>query len=176
VVITQPTQRLEDVDQGLGQIPQASYRGSTALYHSLCSLKPEMLAGIPGWKVYVVFSDFEDNASKDKTESLVRVAREAGVSIFPVILSEGFGESSVTHAAKRSKEQARAIAEGTGGGILIPKSRKDLPAIFAQLTNDLKAAYHVTYFPSASNTDDKKKKRIRIETTRSHVKLIYPKS
>jgi hypothetical protein len=43
-------------------------------------VKPEKLTGHPGRKVYVVFNDFEDNASRNTGERVLEVAREAGVA------------------------------------------------------------------------------------------------
>jgi hypothetical protein len=60
---------------------------------------------------------------------------------------------------------------------LIPESGKQLPAVFQRLTTDLQADYRLTYTPSsASSRGSAKTGKIRMETTRPHVKLIYPKS
>jgi hypothetical protein len=139
-------------------------------------VKPEKLTGHPGRKVYVVFNDFEDNASRNTGERVLEVAREAGVAIFPVILSEGFGSQS-KKAEKRGRDQAQRIANGTGGEVLIPVSHKQLAQVFQSLTADLQSAYRITYLPSPPGSQDKGKRgKLKLQTTRAGVKLLYPKS
>jgi len=176
VVVTQPTHEPEEIDEGLKQIP-GGYWGSTALYDALCLvLKPEKLADIPGRKVYVVLSDFEDNASRHSAKDVLDVARRGGVSIFPVILSVGFSGGYSKRNEKRSSEQAHKIADETGGEVLIPESQKQLALIFQRLASDLQSAYRLTYQPTSATSQDKSKRdKIRLETTRGYLRLIYPK-
>jgi VWFA-related protein len=177
IVVTQPTQKPEEIDQGLKQIP-GGYWGSTALYDALCLVSPTKLAEIPGRKIYVVFSDFEDNSSRNTVDHVIEIAHEAHISIFPVILNEGFGGGNSKRAEKRASEQARKFAEETGGEVLIPDSGKQLPMIFQRLSSDIQCAYRLTYFTSelVPQTKREKKRKIQIETTREHTKLIYPKA
>jgi VWFA-related protein len=176
IVVTQPTQKPEEIDEGLELVP-GGYWGPTALYDALCVLEPKKLASLPGRKVYVVLSDFEDNASRNKAEHVLEVAHQAGVSIFPVLLSEGFGGGGSKRIEKNGRQQALHFADETGGEVLIPTSGKQLPATFAHLASDLQAAYHLTYAPSApAPAVVKKGEKILLQTTRPHLKLIYPKA
>src|SRR5712664_1186357 len=175
--VTQPTQKLEEIDKGLRQILETKPRRSTSLYDALCLVKPEHLSALPGRKVYVVFSDFEDNSSRNKAENVLDVARKGGVSIFPVILSEGFSGGYSKRIEKRSREQALKIADESGGEVLIPKSHKQLEQIFQRLTADLQSAYRIIYLPSTPSSQDKGKRgKLKLQTTRDGVKLLYPKS
>lgn len=174
IVFSQPTQKLEAIDEGLQKIPSGA-RGSTALYDALCSVKPEQLAALPGRKVYVVFSDFGDNSSRNTAEYALELAREAGVAIFPVVLDEDFGGHSKKEE-KLSRGRAQRIANGTGGEVLIPESRKQLPLIFQRLAADLQSTYRISYAPSSTASQNKSTQgRIRLETTREHLRLIYAK-
>lgn len=176
LAVVQPTQKLEDIHYGLKQIP-GDHRGSTSLYDALCSLEAEKLTAVPGRKAYAVFSDFEDNSSRNKIENVIEVGRQAKVSIFPVILSEGFGGGVSKRVEKRSRQQAQRVAEETGGDFFVPESVKQLPAALQRLGGELQGAYRITYvLPSAYPRPKWKSGRIKIETTREHVKLIYPKS
>lgn len=175
--VTQPTQKLDDIDQGLRQIPQAKYFGPTALYDTLCLVKPEKLAAVPGRKAYVVFSDFEDNSSRNKAERALKVVLEAGVAVFPIILSEGFDEGGSKKLEHQAKRVAQKFADETGGEVLIPESHKELERIFQRLGADLQSGYRITYMPSSPDSQHGGKRgKIRIQTTREHVSLIYPKS
>jgi VWFA-related protein len=174
-LVVPPTQKLEEMEEGLKLIPGEN-RASTALYDALCLVKPYKLAGVSGRKIYVIFSDFGDNASWNKAERVLEVAHENEISLFPVLLSEGFGGVPDKRMEKRGRQIAQSFAEETGGELLIPDSGKQLASTFAQLANCLNAAYRVTYAPSAPNSEAKKKKKIRLETSRPNVKLIYPRS
>jgi VWFA-related protein len=175
-VDVQPTQKLEEMDKGLKLIPGEN-RSSTALYDALCLVTGEKVSAFPGRKVYVVLSDFEDNASRNRLERVLEVAHQANLSIFPVVLDGEFAGSSSKQSVKRSRKVAQTIAEGTGGEVLIPESGKQLPAIFQRLTMDLQASYRLVYVPSpTSPPGNAKAGKTRIETTRPRVKLIYPKS
>jgi Ca-activated chloride channel family protein len=174
VVVTQPTHKPGEIDEGLKQVP-GGYSGSTALYDALCLLKPEKLAAVPGRKVYVVFSDFGDNSSRNSIERALDVAREAGVAIFPVILYEGFGSQSKKEE-KLDRERAQRVADGTGGEVLIPVSHQELAQVFQSLAADLQSGYRLTYTPSSSASLDKRKRsKLKLQTTRAGVKLLYPK-
>jgi VWFA-related protein len=174
--VIQPTQKLEEIDKGLRQILETKPRRSTSLYDALCLVKPEHLNALPGRKVYVVFSDFEDNSSRNKVENVLDVVRKGGVSIFPVILSEGFRSGYPMRIEKRSREQALMIADESGGEVLIPKSHKQLEQIFQRLTADLQSAYRIAYLPFSTGSQDKGKRgKLNLQTTRAGVKLLYPK-
>jgi VWFA-related protein len=135
-------------------------------------VKPEKLAATSGRKVYAVFSDFEDNASRNKADRVLEVAHKAGVAIFPVVLSEGFAGDHSKKAEKRSREQAQEIANETGGEVLVPESQKQLALIFQRLTADLQSAYRITYLPQ----DTRRRDKLKLQTTRAGVKVLYPKS
>jgi len=139
-------------------------------------VKPEKLTAIPGRKVYVVFSDFDDNSSNIRPGRALDAAHEAQVAIFPVVLSEDFGGDYSKRIAKRSLEQAQRFADETGGEALIPESHKQLALIFERLAADLQSSYRITYVPSPAASQIKNKRsKIRIDTTREHLRLIYPK-
>jgi Ca-activated chloride channel family protein len=171
IAVVQPTRSLEQFDEGLEQIP-GGFWGPTALYDALCVATPEKLNGVPGRKIYVVLSDFEDNSSRNKLENVVAIARKSQIAIFPVILSAGFGGGYSKKSEKRARETAQKIAGATGGEVLIPESPKQLASIFARIGNDIHAAYRITYTPS-SFPEDSHKKQLRIETTRQDTKLLF---
>jgi len=173
-VVKQPTQKLEEIDEGLEQIPGGA-RGATALYDALCLVKPEKLSAVPGRKVYVVFSDFEDNASRNKAERVLAVTRQAGISIFPFILGEGFTSSPAKKPEKRARHLAQTFADETGGEVLVPESWKQLPAVFQRLAGELQSTYRLTYDPSSPAERNGRAGRIHIETTREHVRMTYQK-
>ena len=174
-VLVRPTNKLEEIILGLRELRGVERRGSTALYDALCTLKPEKLAAIPSRKIYVAFSDFEDNASRNRFEHVSEVLREGRVTIFPMILPEQF-VSSLKKGEKVGRQLAKRIADETGGEVLILEAPEQLATIFRRLAADLQAHYRISYEPSSDASQKKSKRgKIRIETTREHVTLLYPK-
>jgi hypothetical protein len=137
--------------------------------------RPEKLNAVPGHKVYVVFSDFEDNSSRNKLENVIEFAHEGRVAIFPVLLINGFGENHPRLIEKRIRQNAQKIADETGGQVLIPESPDQLAATFERLGSELRAVYRISYTPSSMPVAGRKKK-LRMETTRPQVKLLFPKN
>jgi Ca-activated chloride channel family protein len=175
-VEVQPTQKLEEMDKGLKLIPGES-RSSTSLYDALCSFRPEKLSDFPGRKIFIVLSDFDDNSSRNRLEDVIEVARQANLSIFSVVLDRSFGKPSAKQSEKRARKAAQTIAEETGGAALIPESGTQLPGVFQQLAVELQAGYRLSYIRSSTTpSGNARAGKTRIETTRPHVKLIYPKS
>ncbi len=173
VAVIQPTHKLEEIDKGLRQILETRPAGSTALYDALCVVKSERLNAVPSRKVYAVFSDFDDNASRNKAEQVIEIAHQARISIFPVILGGNFVSSRPNlKQFERLGWQAQKIIDETGGEVLIPESQKQLVKMFERLTNDLNGFYRLTY---ASSEPVKDKKKLRLETTRPQVNLLYPR-
>jgi VWFA-related protein len=174
--LVQPTKKLGEIVFGLNELPGMPRRGSTALYDALCALKPAKLAAIPGREIYVTFSDFEDNASRNSFEHVVGVLREGRILIFPIILPEEFIDSPKKEE-RIGRQRAQRIADETGGEALILESPEQLSTIFRRLAADLHSTYRITYDPPLAAAQKKSKRsRIRIETTREHVTLLYPKS
>jgi VWFA-related protein len=174
--LVQPTNRLPEIDLGLSKLPGTPRRGSTALYEALCLISPEKLARIPGRKVFVVFSDFEDNASQIEAEHVLKVGHRGRIAIFPVILVEGFGGGISNKSKKRAEEVAQDFADKTGGEAVIPESGEQVPMIFRRLTADLQSAYRITYLPASPISQDQRKRgKLKLQTTRAGLKLLYPK-
>jgi hypothetical protein len=71
---------------------------------------------------------------------------------------------------KRTQEAAREIAEHSGGEILAPVSDQDLAEAFQWIASVLQGAYWVEYEPLSEGEAQKK---LRVETTRPHAKLLY---
>jgi VWFA-related protein len=170
--VAEPTQRLEDLDQGLQKISNVQFRGSTALYDALCAPHPQNMAAARGRKIYVVFSDFQDNTSHVNSQKTVKIMQHAAISVFPVTLGESIAQFPSKKEDKRGREQARVFAEETGGLAFNPDSTKELANLATELSSLVRGYYRVSY--SISSVEEKKQK-LRVESARPQVKILYLK-
>jgi VWFA-related protein len=175
--LAQPTGNLAELDQALKRVTEVPYKGPTSVYDAICSIKSENFAASTARKVFIVFSDFEDNSSRISSEHALEYVRHAGVSIFPVILSDGFGALDNKKGKAQGKRQGKLFADASGGEVFIPESEKQLPSLFQYIAAELQATYRLTYQRSLDPTPNTSKKpRVNLETTRPHLTLLYPKS
>jgi VWFA-related protein len=168
----EPTQRLEDIDQGLQKISAMRFRGSTALYDALCAAHPQDMGAVRGRKIYIVFSDFDDNTSHITSEKTIKIIKQAVISVFPVILGESITQFPSKKEDIRGRKQARVFAEETGGLAFNPDSTKELANLATELSSLVQGSYRVSY--SISPVEGKKQK-LRLESARPEVKILYLK-
>jgi VWFA-related protein len=168
--VARPTKDLSQILASLGKISDATYYGPTALFDALCGVQIKKTGAEVYEIAFVVLSDFGDNSSKQKEDAAVKFLIKEGVRVFPVFLGESFGSNESKMTRKRSMDAAREMAEHTGGQVLTPESEPDLAGAFQQITN----AFHATYsaqYESPQQGDSHKK--IQLDTSRPHVKLLY---
>src|SRR2546429_6167231 len=82
--------------------PRSTLFPYTTLFRSV--LKPEKLADIPGRKVYVVLSDFADNASRHSAKDVLDVARRGDRKSTRLNSSHGYISYAVFCLKKKKKK------------------------------------------------------------------------
>ena len=174
IVLSKPSRDLSDADKGLSTVAIAVPRGSTGLYDAICAIKVDRVTRLQRRRLVLVFSDFEDNASRISLHGACECAQKAGVRVYPVLLAEEFVPPSSTRTRRRAREAARELAEQTGGEVLVPKSKKDLSEIFANLGGHLRNGYAVYYSLAGRNAQTEPEK-IELTTSRKDAKLLYAK-
>jgi VWFA-related protein len=168
--VARPTKDLNQLLASLGKISDATYYGPTALFDALCGVQIKKTGEEVHEIAFVVLSDFGDNSSKQKEDTAIKFLIKEGVRVFPVFLGESFGSNESKMTMKLSMDAAREMAEHTGGQVLTPESEQDLPGAFQQIANALHATYSARYeFPQQSDSHTK----IQLDTSRTHVKLLY---
>jgi hypothetical protein len=145
------------------RIPPAS----TPLFESIASTIQSMAQRTGATQILVVFSDGESNppGGVDSPEKAIRVAREAGVSVFPVMLPRPKGPSGdmsswrtnlpplVPHfEAAESIATYTALSKETGGAGFDALVAGDnvLPAILKWLAGRVRLDYVAGYYPVSS--------------------------
>ncbi|MGC1484461.1 MAG: VWA domain-containing protein, partial [Candidatus Acidiferrum sp.] len=145
VTLANPTSDLQQIESALQKIPDATYRGSTAVYDALCSvhISPQQIAR--GENLFIVVSDFQDNSSHISADKMIQMLQGEKIRIFPLLRLEE-DERRVNNTRHLGKI-ARKIAEKTGGDVLVVSSEKDLDNVLHRLHGELQGAYLLTYEP-----------------------------
>jgi Ca-activated chloride channel family protein len=142
-------------------------RGGTAIWDAiLYSL--QQFRGVSGKRALVVFTDCIDNASSATHNGVLQYAREIGVPLYVVQVFTGspgtFGLSNWPEGESNLKK----VAETTGGAFFRFARKNDLPHIFAQIRDDTRGEYLLTYVSPAEKQRGELRK-ITVEVPRRRV-------
>jgi VWFA-related protein len=169
--IVKPTTDLQQIQAGLQMILREDYRGSTALYDALCSVRfgPE---AEQREKLFIVVSDFEDNTSHESAQVMIQKVRKVGARVFPLLRIRIEDETQYPHKVQRIEKTAGEVARKTGGDFFMVTSKKDLDEAFQRLASELQGAYRLTYEPLPT---ERKPGKLELQTTRGGVRLLFAK-
>jgi Ca-activated chloride channel family protein len=102
-------------------------------------------------KALIVFSDGQEFDSLFRERETIEAIRQNEVLVYFVgILGKNpYYKSSV----KEDKDFLLRLASGSGGLAFFPKSDSDIHAAVAQITNDLRTQYTLSYYPTNDKRD-----------------------
>jgi Ca-activated chloride channel homolog len=107
-------------------------------------------------KALVIFSDGLERNSSVKEKEVMEAIKENEIQVHLVgFIDEEmdekrhFGKSP----AKKAKDLLSVIADDSGGRAYFPKDVGEIPAIAAQIAEDLRTQYVVSYYPTNDNRD-----------------------
>ena len=124
--------------------------GATALFDSIM-LASDQLRLSNGRRAIIMVTDGEDTFSETNFDQALAAAQAADCQIY--VVQTGYLDSANLRrlGAERRLEQ---FAAQTGGAVYTPLDKKDLPAAFDQIANDLAQQYVISYYPPASQPAD----------------------
>ncbi|HEX8746812.1 MAG TPA: VWA domain-containing protein [Pyrinomonadaceae bacterium] len=105
-------------------------------------------------RAIILLSDGLDTTSRKKMSEAIEQAIESRVAVFAI------AAGSVEYGFDRGS--LRKIAERTGGQAFFPKDLTNLPPILAEIEQELRSQYLVTYLP-ASGAGGGKMRKVKIE-------------
>jgi VWFA-related protein len=111
--------------------------GSTALY-DVIGRSLELLSTQPGRRGLVVFSDGEDSASQTTLATVDRAIRSSDATLFTVALGRG-------RESQQLKRTLEALAEPSGGRVVMAERPDDLRRAFGEVLRDLQQQYLLGY-------------------------------
>jgi VWFA-related protein len=136
--------------------------GSTALWDAVWATAREMMSGTPqnARRAIIILSDGDDTSSRVKREEAAAEAVKADTTIYAIGV-EPFCEQ-IDANCPFEKKALRRISEATGGRAFIPEDQTQLTAAFAEIEQELRTQYLVSYSPT-NKARDGSWRRLRIE-------------
>ncbi len=137
-----PTGDPTELSQALQRIQQLGY--STSLYdglYSACAAQfPQPDGYEPVQRVVLVFSDGADTGSLHGMTDVITLAQRKEIQIYAVSI----------HASRKlsqGDEVLQQMADQTGGHFYPASTEKDLPAVFAEMQQEMRTQYYVSFRP-----------------------------
>lgn len=143
------TNNIEKLRQGLGYIKSS---GGTAIYDALVASADYLAKNAKHPKqVLLVITDGEDNASSATLEQTIRRIQDLDG---PVIYCVGllFGEDTDKRESRHARRVLETLAEQTGGAAYFPKSVNQVDEIAAEVAQDIRTQYTISYHSTKSPT------------------------
>ena len=136
------TNDIGKLQQGLGYIKSS---GGTAMYDALVASADYLSKNAKRPKqVLLIITDGEDNVSSATLEQAIRRIQDLdGPTIYCVGLL--FGEDTDKREARHARRVLETLSEQTGGVAYFPKSIKDVDAIAAEVAQDIRTQYTISY-------------------------------
>jgi VWFA-related protein len=143
------TNNIDKLRDGLSYIKSS---GGTAVYDALVASADYLTKNAKRPKqVLLVVTDGEDNASSASLEQAIRRIQDLDG---PVIYSVGllFGQDTDKRESRHAKRVLETLSEQTGGAAYFPRSIKEVDSIAAQVAQDIRTQYTISYHSTKSPT------------------------
>ena len=135
-----------DRDDLIGALKDLQFGNPTRLYDAI-DASIDMLDGVEGRKIVVVFTDGDDTASRRGQGDVLDKAREKEVMIYAIGLESEFF-NNVRMVRSRPDRGLRKLAEETGGGYFELKKTDDLAPTFTRVAQELHSLYALGFNPT----------------------------
>jgi VWFA-related protein len=140
------TSNIDKLQKGLEHIDS---RGGTALYDAIVASADHLTQSAKRNKqVLLIITDGEDNSSGTTLAQTVRrIQSLQGPIIYSIGLLFGSDSSGEAHHARKALQQ---LSDETGGLAFFPKSLNQVDGIAAQVAEDIRSQYTISYHPTKS--------------------------
>jgi len=113
--------------------------GDTAMYDALARVSHD-LAGRPGKKVMVLFTDGKDNRSTLTAEAAIQRAKAVGVPVYTIAQGEALRHPDYL-------KQMEDISRSTGGAAFKIQNPDEITSVFEKVSEDLTHGYLLMFQP-----------------------------
>jgi Ca-activated chloride channel family protein len=137
--------------------PKSQTIGGSAIWDAVWLASGDVLGQDKGdrQRAIILISDGLDTSSMKKMTDAVEQAIQSRVTIFAI------GAGSDDYGV--SKNDLRKIAERTGGRAFFPGEKANLSSVLAEIEQELRSRYLVTYSPARGKQSSGKMRKIKIE-------------
>ena len=149
---------------------RVSSDGKTALYDSVIWVCRNVLSSRSGKKVVVLISDGIDTASRSSFREMIRISRQEGITVYPIIYTNQFIQnyrrelgdreapvrSNISRAFHRFVVSQNRFLDQTrryGGRTIFSDAFLDLRQIYRDIIEEMKSRY-VLYYQSDGRDED----------------------
>ena len=138
-----------------GPVPTAANQAGTVLYDAVFLAADERLRREAGRKVIVLITDGVDTGSRVSRQKAIEAAQKADAIIYSIYYTPGggMGFGGGTMGGGGDEGTLKKMSEETGGRVFNAGRRPNLDEIFAQIQEEMRSQYSVTYSPTNSVKD-----------------------
>ena len=145
-VTPEVTQDFTDNSELLGRgVRELRPGGGTAMFDAVYFACRDKLLKVPQTgplrKAIILLSDGDDNQSHVTREEAIEMAQRAGVIIYTI-------STNVMGGDQRGDKILQRIADATGGRAFLPFQLTDVANAFAQIQDELRSQYAISWKPS----------------------------
>jgi Ca-activated chloride channel family protein len=126
-------------DQLISDVRDLDYGNGTRLYDALAE-SLDMLKGLEGRRVILVFTDGDDTASRVGRGKVLERARAEEVMVYAIGLESEYFDGA-RNVRTKPDSGLRGLAEETGGGYFELKKTADLGGTFSRVAQELHSQY-----------------------------------
>jgi Ca-activated chloride channel family protein len=162
---------------GMGGTPPVSGRnadiqGSTAIWDAIWVTSDEILGLAPEHtrRAIILLTDGVSNSGKKKLDDAVNAAIKSEAIIYAIGIGDNFYDGV-------DKTTLNKLTDRTGGRAYFPRDERDLRDAFAQIQDEMRSQYLISYEPT-NQTKDGSYRRIEVQLAnpvyqKDKVKLTY---
>ena len=138
----------------------------TGVWDSIVLSVREVLSKTPERtrRAIILLSDGDDTSSRVRLYQAVEYASRYNTVVYAI----GIRDKKFPYGEMRP-DFLRSLAEATGGRAFFPKRPEDLPTAFAQIEQELRAQYLITYIPT-NRAHDGSYRRLQLDLTNPQLK------
>lgn len=141
---------------GTGSVTGNSTPRGTLLFDAVYLAAHDKLRQEAGRKVLVMLTDGGDQGSQLKLKDAIEAAQKSNAIIYVILISDtgGFGFGNPTYTFGNPAGDMDKLARETGGRLInVGRNAKKLDDAFAQISDELRTQYLVSYVPKNAEID-----------------------
>jgi Ca-activated chloride channel homolog len=144
-----------DRDDLVAALKDLQFGNPTRLYDAI-DASIDMLKGVEGRKIVLVFTDGDDTASRRGMSDVLEKARLAETMIYAIGLESEFPIAPGRMQRTRPDRGLRKLADETGGGYFELKKTTQLAPTFTRVAQELHSLYTIGFAPTLLDNKEHK--------------------